>query len=259
MQAFEIDIDQIKSLLNDEAQILKIKSPYDEKTAEQIKYKITSSMAMGYYSNAPRIGRIGMAFFESIQSPEKRDFYYKNTEKWNRELQQSCFPFLSPIDYIKSQLDLAWPSGAKLASFDGQKMFSGLARIFKEGASAEPHQDIFLRDAPELGHKLKIKEQIAFNIYLDMPEEGGEIELWNWKAKDSDFENLRNSNPSLSYAFDRNKIPSCDITYKPKKGDILLFNPRHVHAVTACFGKPRLTISTFIGYTGDDDPLVLWS
>lgn len=92
-----------------------------------------------------------------------------------------------------------------------------------------------------------------------MSEEGWDIGLWSWKAKDSDFENLRNNNPSLSYAFDRNKIPSWDITYKPKKGDILLFNPHHVHAVTTSFGKPRLTISTFIGYTGDNDSLVLWS
>lgn len=50
---------------------------------------------------------------------------------------------LSPIDYIKSQLDLAWPADAKLASFDDQKIFSGLTRILKKGASAELHQDIF--------------------------------------------------------------------------------------------------------------------
>lgn len=156
-------------------------------------------------------------------------------------------------------MDIAWPSGAKLASYDNKKMFSGLVRVFKEGASAEPHQDIFMRDAPELIEKLNIKEQIAFNIYFDIPERGGEIELWNWKATDSDFDSLRNSDPALSYSFDRNKIPACNIKYKPAKGEILLFNPRHVHAVSASFGKPRLTISTFIGYTAENEPLVLWS
>ncbi|MEX0446412.1 2OG-Fe(II) oxygenase [Xenorhabdus sp. SGI246] len=249
----------ISELLHGEAKIVSISSSYDHEISSKISKQILNRMNIGYYENAPKIGRIGMAFFESIDSMEKRDFYYKNANKWNFELRDACFPYLSPISYLLSELDTSWVKGAKLATFKGNKMFSGLARIFKDGSSAEPHQDIFLRDAPELNKHFPIKEQLAFNIYLDVPEKGGEIELWNWKATDQEFHNFQNKNPDLAYGMDREKIRKPDIVYKPKKGEILLFNPRNVHAVAPSNGTPRLTISTFIGYSSDNEELVLWS
>lgn len=249
----------IKSLLHDKAHIVSLKSSYDEELSSQLADKILTKMEIGYYDNAPRIGRIGTAFFESINSNEKREFYYKNAPRWNSELKDACFPIVSPINYLISELDNNWTPGAKTATFKEHKMFSGLARIFKEGSSAEPHQDIFLRDAPELYSDFPIKEQLAFNIYLSVPENGGEVEIWNWRATDAEFHDLRNQDPDLSYGMDRSKIRKPDVVYKPKKGDILLFNPRNVHAVAPSFGTQRLTISTFIGYSGDDKELVLWS
>ena len=38
-------------------------------------------MEIGFYDNAPKIGRIGMAFFETITSTDKKEVYYSNTEK----------------------------------------------------------------------------------------------------------------------------------------------------------------------------------
>lgn len=251
--------DVIQDLLHGEAKIVALNSRYDEYLAASLSDKILTQMEVGYYDNAPRIGRIGMAFFESINSHEKRDFYYENASKWNDNLRDACFPLMSPISFLLSELDNQWAPGAKLASFKGNKMFSGLARIFKDGSSAEPHQDIFLRDAPELYPDFPIDEQLAFNIYLDVPEKGGEIELWNWKATDEDFTRYQNKNPDLAYGMDRSKLKEPDLVYKPKKGDVLIFNPRNVHAVAPSFGTKRLTISTFIGYSGVDKELVLWS
>lgn len=251
--------DILKNLLHGSAKIISIKSPYNMEITDSITANILSRMDVGYYENAPKIGRIGMAFFESIDNPEKRLDYYSNAKKWNNELKSACFPFLSPINFLQSELDNNWKSGCKLGTFNGNKMFSGLARIFKEGSSAEPHQDVFLRDAPEIYNNLRISEQLAFNIYLQTPENGGELELWDWKASDEEFINYRNADPAISYGMNRSKISQPKIKYKPKKGEILLFNPRNVHAVAPSNGGQRLTISTFIGYINDNEELLLWS
>ena len=43
--------------------------------------------------------------------------------------------------------------------------------------------------------------------------------------------NIENFNIKLNYGLDRSKISLPYTTYKPKLGEIVLFNPRYVHAV----------------------------
>ncbi|WP_411128816.1 hypothetical protein [Streptomyces sp. x-19] len=46
---------------------------------------------------------------------------------------------------------------------------------------------------------------------------------------------------------------------KPAPGDLLLLNPRQIHAVRPSSDEPRITLGHFIGYHGADLPLTLWS
>ncbi len=138
-------------------------------------------------------------------------------------------------------------------------MLAELARIFKEKSSAEPHQDVLLKDDAKLCNLLNIREQIAFNTYLSLPEEGGELELWNWKPTEEEYKKFIHADPNLSYALDRDKIKPPVITYKPKLGEFLLFNPRFIHAVRPSHGLQRLSISAFIGYSGNNEKLTVWS
>lgn len=250
--------EKINALIHGEAHILSLQPFYTEKVCDILKRQILSRLRVGHYENAPLIGRIGMAFFESIHNPEKRYSYYKNANKWNNDLFDACYPYVSPISKLLNDLKRSWGK-ANVAQHNFTNMFAGLARVFEEGSSAEPHQDIFLRDAPDIFDKFKIKEQLSFNIYLSVPESGGELEIWNWKATDEEFHKYKNLNPDLAYGMDRSKIPEPDIVYKPKKGDILIFNSRYVHAVAPSYGSQRLTISSFIGYKQDCEELVLWS
>ncbi|RAX56808.1 hypothetical protein CCZ01_08490 [Helicobacter monodelphidis] len=141
------------------------------------------------------------------------------------------FPYISPIDYIISYLDIIWNGGCKRAIFEDHKAFSGLVRVLGEDSSIEPHQDIFRRDDYELWQKLPIKEQIAFNCFLSVADEGGEMELWDLKPSDEEYKNLQHKDEKLSYGLDRNKISFKSIDYKPKLGEIVLFNAGYLHAV----------------------------
>ncbi|MCX2683842.1 hypothetical protein OQH60_08195 [Campylobacter sp. MIT 21-1685] len=116
-----------------------------------------------------------MAYYESVGNVEKE--YYKNANKNNLLIKNICFPYISLIDYIISYLDIKWNKGCKRAVFENKKTFSGLVRVLSKDSSIEPHQDIFKRDDYRLWQDLSIKEQIAFNCFLSIADDGGEMEL----------------------------------------------------------------------------------
>ncbi|MGY0400036.1 MAG: 2OG-Fe(II)-dependent halogenase WelO5 family protein, partial [Ostreibacterium sp.] len=100
---------------------------------------------------------------------------------------------------------------------------------------------------------------IAFNMYFQLPNQGGEIEIWDRELDDSKFYAMRNANPNLAYSVQRHYLGKPDVTYRPQKGEIILFNSRKVHAVKASFGVERMTVSCFIGISSEKEPLQLWS
>ena len=54
-------------------------------------------------------------------------------------------------------------------------------------------------------------------------------------------------------------LPPPDAVVAPRVGDLILFNSNRIHAVRACRGGPRVTVSCFIGYRGEGRPLGYWS
>src|SRR5262249_44274644 len=132
----------------------------------------------GYYANANDIGRVGMAFYESNENQELRCRYYTQAVATIWDIRATCSPFLSPIDRLRLELDETWKPGAMVESLEGHKMFVGLSRVFQEDSEALPHDDILARDAPGIIHARELHTQFGANVYLRMPEHGGELELW---------------------------------------------------------------------------------
>ncbi|MFM7852644.1 MAG: hypothetical protein ACKO96_12205, partial [Flammeovirgaceae bacterium] len=145
----------------------------------------------GDYENAPLIGRIGQAFFESQTSAETTERYWKNAICWVRMMREVCQPYLTPIDKLRLEMDEVWPMGSSLGSLEGRRMFAGLARVFKEGAYAEAHQDVLSWDTPESISAKKISGQIAANTYLKMPKHGGELKLWRVELSREEYEKIK--------------------------------------------------------------------
>lgn len=84
------------------------------------------------------------------------------------------------------------------------------------------------------------------------------VEKWNFGIGSQAMMNIENFNIKLNYGLDRSKISLPYTTYKPKLDEIVLFNPRYVHAVKKVNKGIRLTISCFLGVNKNEE-LVVWS
>merc|ERR1719436_459860 len=100
---------------------------------------------------------------------------------------------------------------------------------------------------------IQIKQQFAANVYLDVPERGGELEIWDVEPLSCDAIVQLDQSKDI-----RSQLPTDSIKVRPVKGDLLLFNTRRPHAVCPFPNGTRTSMQTFIG-CNDDKPLILWN
>ena len=212
-----------------------------------------------YYTYAQdSVGRYGTSFSEVGENLDMFSKYYSNSNLSVETIRQTFAPYLSPIDKLRLELDEKWPQGAMLESFDpGQKMFVGLCRVIDAEKEVFPHQDVIQFDAKgkSFVKASQIINQLAVNIYLQMPQHGGELELWDFGIKDvHEYQKMAEN----SYGIHKSKLPNPALIIKPKVGELILFCSQRLHCIFPGSEK-RLTMSSFIGYRGKNFPLTYWS
>jgi hypothetical protein len=227
---------------------------YHKKHAEAVANKI---LAQGYehYINAPTIGRIGMAFYEAEAKSELLENYFEEAQKNIHDLRNRCLPYASPIDLFRCSMDELWPAGANLESLYGRKMYVGLSRVVEPGVTFLAHHDIFPKDAPDSFQAKSLLAQMACNVYLTMPEEGGALRLWSNEISPQEFDAMRKD----SHGIGPSLLGKPQLEILPEPGDLVIFNSRLMHAITPGHGDSRLSLSCFMGYRGTAAPLTIWS
>ncbi len=251
----------LEELQNNEIGAVIIKGVYSKEICLHLSEQIKQKMKRGTYANAPLIDRVGKAFFETLSSENLYEEYFKLSLAMTAELREVFFPYLSPIDLLRLKLDEIYVQGCNLATLNRKKMFAGLVRFFKEGSTAEPHQDIIKRDAKGFDLGTHVTGQLAFNLYLQEAQEGGELHIWNWRPSLAEAKQYQHTDPKLSYGLNLRQTPkeNPDLRIQVEAGDFIFFNSRNVHAVSTIGSGERISVSSFIGYRGAAQSLQLWS
>ncbi|MEM9244047.1 MAG: 2OG-Fe(II) oxygenase [Pseudomonadota bacterium] len=247
--------EDLLNLLNGNYAAITISGYYNQTLSSKIADRILKR-DINYYKNAPDIGRVGIAYFEVENNPNTMLKYYQQALPSIKILRDIFDPYISPLDKLRLDLQETWQAGANLENIHGQQMFVGLCRVMEPGIDVLPHQDILRRDAKDVLSAYSLEKQLAANIYLQVPEKGGELELWLYSATDQEYEQLRSAG---SYGVPREKLPKATIQIKPNIGELILFDATQFHAVRPSIGTSRLSISCFIGYRGAHRPLTYWS
>lgn len=244
----------LDDLIANRIQVLRISNFIPKETCGSISNGLRST---GYddYRNAPQVGRIGMSYFETARDPAIIDHYFKNALRNIELLRRACAPYPCPMDTFRCIVDEIWARGCTLQTLYGRKMFVGLSRSMKPGVPLKAHHDMFGRHAPDTPEAESLISQFGVNVYVNVPDTGGELAMWDTEMSDDEFLAKRGDD----YAIPLDRLGPPDYIVKPGNGDLILFNARKLHAVLAGTGTDRLTISAFLGYRGHAEPLTVWS
>ncbi|MCC3769354.1 2OG-Fe(II) oxygenase [Streptomyces sp. UNOC14_S4] len=246
--------DDITSVVNGTALAVHIPGFVNPEALASARAQLFDHPDRGGLSQADEFKRIGFAFSE-ISDDASRDRYYAEARGNIQRMRDLFAPYAAPSDVLRLLLEETWKPGASLLQLDGRKAFIGICRYQDKDVDLNPHTDALERNLPaESAHELKA--QLSINIYMNIPDVGGELELWGTEPGEDAYKGLMGDR---TWGIDRDKIGPPKVVFKPSPGDLLLLNPRQIHAVRPSGDQPRITLGHFLGYYGEDRPLALWS
>ncbi len=251
----------IQDLISGKILMLRIFPLVNEMQCMRWRHPLEKSTELGRYSNAVdvSVNRIGMTLFETENCPDKMEKYFQSAQNLHHTIDQIIRTNNSnPLKELHNDLDRAWSSGCEVETLDGKMMNPGIIRSFEADPEGglPPHMDALYKDLPMCSEFESMKGQLAANLYLSTPDEGGELEVWNFSPSLEELEDLY----SGEYDFiDRNKIPMEPAKVKPRVGELILFRSDCVHCVLPSRGGMRTAASCFIGYYNDEKPLTVWA
>lgn len=173
--------------------------------------------------------------------------YYRDAQINMQARKSTCLPHIDPIERLRATLSDIYEPGATIGYFDNQPMFAGIGRITLPNAKAsetQPHCD-------SLPKQYQLEGQFGVNFYLETPEEGGELEIWEMNPlTPTEIENMYQEKKWQSPSIKSHLI-------KPEQGDLVLINTRRPHAIRTFNQGKRISLSCFMGYR-QNQPLVMW-
>jgi len=253
----QVRLTDLRDIIDGKVLAVRIPGWYTATQSRQLTRRLLRHPGFSRYSIAPDVGvqRVGYSYFETRADAERLEHYFDQSVATIQEIRRVCAPLLIPIDRLRLELDEQWPGGAGLAMLGGRKMFVGTSRLFEDGHSLPPHQDVLARETDDEVAR-RLLAQMTVNVYLRTPSEGGELEIWDFIPNEAEAAELY----SGDYDFlDTGKLPPSAALIRPGVGELILMLSNRIHAVRASRGGPRVSMSCFVGSTGEAERLVLWN
>lgn len=196
-----------------------------------------------------------------ITSPPDLGDYFADAAHFRagcRELFAGHQDFETRFTEILSRIGAGVPNAVPTGP-EGQTYSPATIRVLPSGRQIGLHSgNDFLR-RPECAHMRSLVDnvtQLSFFVPLELPTEGGELELYPVSWGDTDGERRVDGIPvALLVALGRRMVAPVRV------GDLLVFDGGRIyHAVTPVGpGGRRVTIGGFLGYTTDHRSLYYWS
>lgn len=250
----ELTAENLVALLNNEIPAIRIKG---FATPEECTGFAAAAKAgnVKYYSVARKIGYIGQAQYEFRWNPDKSQ-YFKAVKAANQDLAEVVGKTFDPVARLIEHLKRVYPGAVALAEEPGLgEYYAGIIRLASQGV------DLHVDYAPlnTLDYAIsRIDAQLGWNFFAEDPGAGGLTTIYNnpWNPE------IREGEIPQSYGLDKSLtegVPS--LTYAPTAGDVVIFNTRNPHEITAGAEgavKDRVSIGSFVGRMPDRS-LVLWA
>lgn len=177
-------------------------------------------------------GKLGPNFFRYRFD---RNEYNELNRKYSKVFLSEIFEEVNVVEKFKIFLEKTLKLEVKVPTLDGNPFATCTIR---DMPGAPKHRDWLPGECPDLLSHRNLIDQFAWNIYLELPETGGETIVYPTAETDTFSDVLQGD------------------TIKPMKGDLVIFRSTNIHEVRPGSSR-RLTISGFFGPCRDGS-MIIW-
>ena len=210
-----------------------------------------------YANKTNQQGRIGINATGFSHETDGKRKYFDATPAAEEDRDQIFEGTHSPINkiltFFEHGFDTKIATEPELADV---RYFTGLIRAM--GAKSTLHFDYAPKQLPGWS-VANADEQFGLVLYLQMPEAGGELNIYDhpWTPEDERHNNDHVEKGTFGFTEGfLGDTPSTSVL--PSEGDLVVFKTRNFHQVDEIKSeKPRLGLTTFMSQ--QDDKLSLWS
>lgn len=253
--ATELTAESLLAVAERQIGAIHVRGYYPADVAAQVARRTLDHPALGHYhkQHTSSVGRVYMPHIDTAWDPELTARYHDAALSSIADVRALFHPYLAPIDRVRLQLQELWPAGANLLRLRRRACFVGALRVFQPSTSKfYPHTDFIEQetDAPEIEG---VVNQLVANVYLQVPPKGGSLQLWLREPTAAETDIILDVE-----GLEPDTVEPPVLEIHPDAGDLLLFSPRMLHAVTS--GEDhRVGAAAFIISKGPEEPLLYWS
>lgn len=252
--ASEFRREQIADLAAGRCAAIQVPGLFSVETCEEILAAL-SKVEFDAYDAArvqPVVFRCGVGVSDYRVDGQLIDSYWPALEAAEETWNSLDLPY-DPFAKCREALQAGWQNRVEIGRRSGRPLGAGVVR--EPNGGFQVHYDDVLREF--VGDLLdsSLIAQFAFNLYLEVPEAGGETVVWRhrWHPADESFRLPH------SYGYDRAAVGDAEFfELKPSVGEALLFDPRNYHAVAPSGGGRRLALGFAVGLD-DRGRLLTWA
>jgi len=199
----------------------------------------------------PQVMRFGVGVSDHRVGGDVAETYWPAADGARDAWSGLGLPF-DPFEICRDRLGAQWPHTVAVGRRGGREMAAGVAREPNGGFVV--HFDDAQREFSGRLLDANLVAQFAFNLYLSVPDAGGETVIWRhrWHPADEVFR------LPGSYGFAETVVGEAEaFELTPMVGEALLFDPRNFHAVRPSRDSRRIALGFSIGMTDNGD-LLAW-
>ncbi|PPK65646.1 proline hydroxylase [Actinokineospora auranticolor] len=200
----------------------------------------------------PAVMRCGVGVSDHRADGRIAPSYWTALLASRRMWQDLDLPF-DPFERCRTALGAHWPHPVLVGRSGGREMGPGVAR--EPNGGFQIHFDDAIREFTGNLLDANLIAQFAFNLYLSVPDRGGETVIWRHRWHPDD-ERLRL--PHASYGYAESVVGDAEaLLIRPVVGEALLLDPRNFHAVRPGQGARRVALGFSVGMA-DSGELLVW-
>lgn len=249
--------DLIEQLAENAIAAVRIPNVYTDEEVGAIVGNIDRQGVSWYPNFEGKQGRIGICATEYVSKVNGKEAYF-GREAESSSIRDGIFPGkLSPVKKMIGVFSHGFDTSvAEEPSLGNAKYFTGLVRAMAQESTT--HFDFAPHQLP--GWQVaEAQTQFAVVTYLQMPDEGGGLTVYNrpWTQEDESFnKDVKEKGPR---GFEKEFLDGVEsVTIMPSTGEMVVFNSRNFHRVERIVSQvARYSINSFMSLS--DDTLRLWN